>query len=382
MNLSIFFEPLPEEHFGQVTNPKTVGAYLAPFLHSFPDWRSAEVVLIGLPEYRGSVDATNLTYEGPNRIRKELYRLIKGTGQWLVMDLGNLLPGIHLEDTYLRLKEVVEMVVDAGKFPILIGGSHDLSYGQFLGYEHLSKNVNLTVIDSQLDVAIEDEALPEANHLQRILLHEPNYLFGVSHLAHQAYLTDASMLNVLEKLHFELFRIGQVRQQMKDMEPVLRQADLISFDVSAIRHQDAPGQLQANPFGLTGEEACQLCWYAGQNDQLSSIGFYGYRPELDHRALTATTMATMVWYTIEGFYQRQGTLDFQSNHFLKFAVGFHDNPHKMLFYKNRHTEKWWMQVDDLSGQRPPLIVPCSYQDYLTAADGEVPNRWILMQTRI
>jgi arginase family enzyme len=306
---------------------------------------------------------------------------MKGTGSWLVMDLGNLLPGIHLEDTYLRLKEVVEMLVEAGVFPILLGGSHDLTYGQYLGYEHLAKTVNLVMVDSQLDMEGTPDATPDQSHLHRILLHDPNYLFGFSHMGHQSYLTQPSALGALEKLHCELFRVGQVRQNMQEMEPILRQADLISFDVAAIKHQDAPGQQQANPFGLTGEEACQLCWYAGQSDQLSSLGFYGYRPEFDFRSLTATTLATMVWYSIEGFYQRQGTLDFQSNQFIKFAVGFHDNPNKMYFFKNRHTEKWWMQVDDLSGQRPPLFVPCSYQDYLTAADGEVPNRWILMQAR-
>ncbi|ALI99263.1 formimidoylglutamase [Rufibacter tibetensis] len=381
MNLSIFFEPLPEDQFGYPENPKSVGGYLAPFVHSFPDWRSAEVVLIGLPEYRGTTGATDLTYQGPNKIRQELYRLLKGTGPWLVMDLGNLLPGISLEDTYLRLKEVIEILVDAGKFPILLGGSHDLTYGQFLGYEHLSETVHLVMVDSQLDMADVEGTTPDQNHLHRILLHDPNYLSGFSHLAHQTYLTDNSTLAALEKLHFELFRVGQVRQQMQEMEPIIRQANLISFDVSAIRFQDAPGQEQANPFGLTGEEACQLCWYAGQNNQLSSFGLYGYRPEFDHRNLTATTLATMVWYTIEGFYQRQNNLDFHSNQFLKFSVGFHDNPNKMLFYKNRQTEKWWMQVDDLSGQKPPLIVPCSYQDYLTAADGEVPNRWILIQGR-
>ncbi|WP_192822986.1 formimidoylglutamase [Rufibacter sp. LB8] len=382
MNLSIFFEPLPEDTFGYPTHPASVGSYIAPFIHSFPDWRAAEVVLLGLPEYRGAANSTEATFQGPNLIRKELYRLMKGTGSWLAMDLGNLLPGIAVEDTYLRLKEVVETLVDAGKFPILLGGSHDLSYGQFLGYEHLAKTVNLVMVDSQLDLQESPDAAPEDSHLHRVLLHEPNYLFSFSHLGHQTYFTDNNTVAALEKLHFELFRIGQVRQNLKDMEPVLRQADLLSFDVSAIRHQDAPGQLHANPFGLTGEEACQLCWYAGQNETLSSFGLYGYRPEFDNRSLTATTLATMVWYVLEGFYHRQKNLDFHSNQFLRFSVGFHDNPNKMLFYKHRQTEKWWMQVDDLAGQRPPLLVPCTYQDYLMAADGEVPHRWILTQSRM
>ncbi len=381
MNLPIFFEALPETPFGQADHPKTVGGYLAAFIHTFPDWRAADVVLIGLPEYRGSNAAPDVAYHGPNLIREQLYRLMKGTGAWLVMDLGNLLPGISLEDTYLRLKEVLEIVITDGKFPILLGGSHDLTYGQFLGYEHLTAAAHLLVIDSCLDLRDAEETLPEEGHLHRVLLHEPNYLSGFSLLGYQSYLTDASVLSTLEKLHFDLFRIGHVRQELQEMEPVIRQADLMSIDVAAIRHQDAPGQVHANPFGLTGEEACQLSWYAGQSDKLSSLGFYGYRPEHDLRSLTATTLATMVWYAIEGFYHRQRTLDFQSSHFLRFSVSFYDNPDKMIFYKNRHTEKWWMQVDDLAGHRAPLIIPCSYQDYLTAADGDVPNRWIIAQAK-
>lgn len=382
MNLSIFFEPLPEETFGYAGHPKSVGDYLAPFIHTFPDWRAADVVLIGLPTYFGTEGATQATFQSPNKIRQELYQLMKGSGHWLVMDLGNLLPGIQPDDTYLRLKEVVEILVDAGKFPILLGGSHDLTYGQFLGYEHLAKTVNLVIVDSQLDVQENPDAVPDQSYLHRILLHEPNYLFSMSHLGYQAYLTDNHTLATLEKLHVELHRLGQVRQNLKEMEPVVRQADLFSFDVAAIRHQDAPGQQHANPFGLTGEEACQLAWYAGQSEQLSSFGIYGYRPEFDIRNLTAVTLATMAWYAIEGFYQRQRNLDFQSSHFLRFSVGFHDNPNKMIFYKNRQNDKWWMEVEDFSGQRPPLMVPCSYQDYLTAADGEVPDRWILTQSRM
>lgn len=381
MNLSIFFEPLPEDTFGYAPDAKSVGGYIAPFIHSFPDWKSADVVLIGLPEYRGAKDATETTFQGPNLIREQLYRLKKGTGSWLLMDLGNLLPGISLEDTYLRLKEVIAILVEAGKFPLLLGGSHDLTYGQFLGYEHLTKAMNVVMIDSQLDLNESTDCPPEEGHLHRILLHEPNYLFGFSQLGYQRYLVDPEALMALEKLSFEIFRVGQIHQQLPEMEPIVRQADLLSFDIAALKHQDAPGQRAANPFGLTGEEACQLCWYAGQSAQLSSLGLYGYRPELDTRSLTAVTIATMAWYAVEGFYQRPRSMDFQSNHFLKFAVGFHDNPYKMVFYKNRHTEKWWMQVENLSQEGEHIIVPCSYQDYLTAADGEVPHRWILMQAR-
>ena len=41
------------------------------------------------------------------------------------------------------------------------------------------------------------------------------------------------------------------------MEPVIRQTNLLSFDVCAIKHSDAPANGES-PNGLTGEEACTL----------------------------------------------------------------------------------------------------------------------------
>jgi len=167
------------------------------------------------------------------------------------------------------------------------------------------------------------------------------------------------------------------------MEPVVRVADLLTFDISAIRHQDALGYEPANPFGLTGEEVCQLCWYAGLNDTLTSLGIYEYQPELDERNLTAMTIATMIWYFIEGFYHRKNELDFSSRQFTRYAVPFHDNPDRMIFYKSKQSEKWWLEVEPLStGDKGSRVIPCSYEDYLQATKGEVPNRWILTQARI
>jgi hypothetical protein len=157
---------------------------------------------------------------------------------------------------------------------------------------------------------------------------------------------------------------------------------MISFDIRALKHNDAPGYEPANPFGLTGEEACQLCWYAGLNDSLSSFGIYEYNPALDVRQVTASTMAVMLWYFVEGYYHRKNETDFTSNKFLKYAIGFHDNPNKMVFYKSKVSDKWWMEVEPMRPEKQPKIIPCSYEDYLLAAKGEIPNRWILTQSRL
>ena len=66
-----------------------------------------------------------------------------------------------------------------------------------------------------------------------------------------------------EKLHFDSHRLGIIRSNSSEMEPVLRNTNLFAMDMSAVRYADAPGCANASPNGLNGEDACQLAYYAG-----------------------------------------------------------------------------------------------------------------------
>lgn len=108
---------------------------------------------------------------------------------------------------------------------------------------------------------MEDKEAPaNQQHVQKMLMHQPNYLFNYSHLAYQTYLVNPQAIATLEKLYFEAHRIGALRHDIKEMEPVIRQADIMSFDLSAIKSSDFPATAQAQPFGLTGKK---LANYAG-----------------------------------------------------------------------------------------------------------------------
>jgi formiminoglutamase len=381
MNLSIFFEPLRDFLEDYALDHKSVGSAISPFRDKFPEWAGADLALIGLNEYRGA-GQESASLHPANEVRKKLYALKKSSRPYKIVDLGNLMPGITLEESYLRLKEIVENLLQANTLPVIIGGSHDLDYGQFLAYENLEKAINLVTIDSRIDMLVGPDIPANQQHLHQILMHEPNFLFSLSQVAYQSYLVEPEVMAALEKLHFETVRIGEIHQDITAAEPVIRHADLLSFDINAIHALAAPRATGGNPFGLSGEQACQLCWYAGLNDQLSSLGLYEYYPEQDPQGLTAMTIAVMVWYFFEGFYHRKQETDFSSKKFIKYAIGFHDNPHKMVFYKSKSSDKWWMEVEGMGTEKQVKIVPCSYEDYLLAAGGEVPNRWILTQGRM
>ncbi len=289
-------------------------------------------------------------------------------------------------------------------FPLLVGGSHDLDYGQYLAYENLDRLVNLLSVDAYIDIQTRPEQSGERtrsqNHLHYILTHEKNYLLNYSHVAYQSYLVDRQAPALLERFYFDTYRLGQANQDISTLEPVARNADMLSFDISAIKSADAPGNVRAQPFGLTGQEACQLCWYAGHSERLSSAGFFEYNPqEDDARQTTASVVATMVWYLIEGFYHRTYEEDFDSHDFVKYLVPMGSIPEQITFYKAKRSEKWWMEVPrmdmprmdmprmdmSIADQSSPAtellklrrgIVPCDPADYHRAVQGDLPDRWI------
>ena len=379
MDLTILFTPVDESIYHDISSPTSFYKNIRVFADKMPDFRDANIAIFGVKEDRGTLSNKG-SAEGPDEVRKKLYNLKRGTGSYKIVDLGNLNAGIDLDETYVRISEVCRMLLEKNVLPLIIGGTHDLDYGQYCGYESLEKLVSFLNVDALLDLEDKKEAGPSRQHVHKVLLHEPNYLFSYTHLAYQTYLIDPLSVSILEKLYFEAFRIGQLRTNIQEIEPTIRNADMISFDMTAIRSSDAPGNGNAQPFGLTGEEACQICWYAGLNEKLSSIGFYEYNPSFDdvHKK-TASVIATMIWYFIEGYYHRKNESNFKSNDFVKYTVSMPVDPETIQFYKSKFSEKWWMEVPYPNGKERYArnsIVPCSYNDYQTAVKGEIPDRYI------
>lgn len=379
MDLTILFSPVDESIYHDISSPTSFYKNIRVFADKMPDFRDANIAIFGVKEDRGTLSNKGAA-QGPDEVRKKLYNLKRGTGSYKIVDLGNLNAGIDLDETYVRVSEVCRMLLEKNVLPVIIGGTHDLDYGQYCSYETLEKLVSFLNVDALLDLEDKKEAGPSRQHVHKVLLHEPNYLFSYTHLAYQTYLIDPLSVSILEKLYFEAFRIGQLRTNIQEIEPTIRNADMISFDITAIRSSDAPGNGNAQPFGLTGEEACQICWYAGLNEKLSSMGFYEYNPSFDdvHKK-TASVIATMIWYFVEGYYHRKNESNFKSNDFIKYTVSMPVDPETIQFYKSKFSEKWWMEVPYPNGKERYArnsIVPCSYNDYQTAVKGEIPDRYI------
>src|SRR5690606_26987739 len=130
MDLTILFSPVDESVYSGVTSNASFYRSISVFAERMPDYRDAHIALIGLVDNRGSGIGKGIA-TAADEVRRKLYNLKRGTGSYRVVDLGNLNPGIDLDETYVRISEVCRMLLESNVLPVLIGGSHDMDYGQY-----------------------------------------------------------------------------------------------------------------------------------------------------------------------------------------------------------------------------------------------------------
>jgi len=386
MSLADFFSPvntekiIPEKGF----YTSHLGMKIKMYETEFPELTSGEydIAIVGVCDDRGSVNNQGCGL-GPDYIREKLYGLNEGSFKSKIVDLGNIIAGHKLSDTYIALKTVVTELIKIDILPVIIGGSQDLTYAQYMGYEDLEQKVDLLVIDSHFDMdEIEENESIETNsisYLNKIFLHQPNYLFNFSNLGYQTYFVNQDSLRVMDKLFFDVQRLGEISGAVHLAEPSIRNANMLSFDISSIRSSDAMANIDASPNGFYGEEACQLCRYAGYSDKLSSIGFYEFNPAYDQNGQTAMLLSQMIWCFLDGFYNRKKDIPMNpKSEYILYKTSLQDNGHELVFVKSKKTDRWWMQVPYPSGgskNERSHFVPCLYEDYQLAVSGEMPDLW-------
>ncbi|HEV3250033.1 MAG TPA: formimidoylglutamase [Puia sp.] len=348
-----------------------IGKQITVYEEEFPDLSQAEIVLIGCDEQRGAGKSNN-RFHAPDAIREQFYQLFSWQGDLKIADAGNVKSGALLSDTYAALKMVLMELMEIAETVVILGGSHDLTLAQYNSYGGKKKVIEATCVDALIDLNI-DSLLRADNFLMEMLTDEPNYIRHYNHIGFQSYYVHPHMLETMDKLRFDCFRTGNVKENIEEMEPVIRNSNLFSFDISAISNSYAPAN-SVSPNGFNGEEACTLMRYAGLSPNVNTIGIYGYQPEQDRDNLTAKQISHMLWYFMEGKSRgkKEAKLG-EKESFLEFHTAFAEV--QTTFLQSKKTNRWWMQLPDKK------FIACSFKDYLMASTNEIPERWLRAQER-
>lgn len=347
-----------------------LGRHINAFEEEFPDISTVDMVLVGCGEMRGEGGVNNT--DGPNAIRSEFYKLFHWHKNVTVADIGNVKVGASIQDSYAALKTVVSELIEQGKRVVILGGSHDVTLAQYAAYTHLEKIIEATCVDARIDLNM-DSVLPSDNFLMEMLTGVPNFIRHYNHLGFQSYFVHPHMLEVIDSLRFDCFRVGKIKENIEEMEPPIRNSHLFSFDIAAIQNAHAPAN-RLTPNGFTGEEACTLMQYAGMSQNVSSIGIYGFNSDLDEHSLTAKQISHLLWYIMDGIHKgkQESALEERDN-FFEFTMAFAEV--ETVFLQSKKTGRWWMQINN------DKFVACSKLDYLIACNNEMPERWLRAMER-
>ncbi len=347
-------------------NYTTIGDTVTFFNNDPGELFGADLIIVGCNEIRGGeIDCIN---QAPDQIRKELYTLFNCFGEIKITDLGNIKTGKNIEDTYAAVKIVLKEIIPLNKQVIFLGGTNDLMLPQYKAFEELKTFIEVTCVDALINYLPADYDSANLGYLMKMLMAENNHIKHYNHIGFQSYFVHPKLLESMNRLRFDCFRLGVAKEHLNEMEPVIRNSQLFGFDISAIQNTFAPAN-KLTPNGFNGEEACTLMQFAGMSAVNNITGIYDYYVDQDRDYITAKQIAQMLWYFMNGkFNHRNEAAVAESNKFNEFRLIFADI--ETTFLQNKFSGAWWVQLPDGN------YMPCSYTDYQKACNNEIPERWL------
>jgi arginase family enzyme len=343
---------------------------------SLPSIKKAGFAILGVLENRNDVDfiGHEISYDA---FRKALYGLYPGNWNHDIVDLGDIEKGATVEDTYFAVRTVVEALLKKNVIPILLGGSQDVAYAHYRAYDTLGNMVNMVNVDTNFDLGDADKPISNKSYVGKIIVDKPYNLFNYSAIGYQSYYNSPAEIGLMEKLYFDAYRLGEVTADITVVEPIMRDADIVMVDVSAIKSSELSYKNNKSPNGFDGREICAITRYAGISNRVSSFGVYELKDYKDAES-GAMLVAQMIWYFIEGVNFRIADEDFSNdNEYTTYKVPIGDEV--LVFKKSIKTGRWWIELPFISNVNNKLkrrtLLPCTYGEYLSATNQEIPERW-------
>lgn len=342
-----------------------------------PDLKNVKFAILGIKENRADISfiGEDLSFD---RYRKALYSLYPGNWNYKIIDLGDIEKGETPEDTRFAAKEVIAALLDKKIVPLILGGSQDLAYAQYRAYDKRGDMVNVVNIDNRFDLGNAELPISNKSYVGKMVVDQPYNLFNYSVLGYQSFFNAPQEIALMEKLFFDAYRLGVVSADITVVEPILRDADMVTLDVTAIKSAELSYKNNESPNGFDGREICAISRYAGISNSVKSFGVFELSDSIESKS-GAMLVAQIVWYFIEGVNFRVEDEDFENERlFTSYKVPVEDEV--LEFRKSNKTERWWIVLPFISNVNNKLksrtLLPCTYGEYLGACNQEIPDRWL------
>ncbi len=344
--------------------------------NGIPNLNTITIAIIGVFDNRNDINYVGENYN-LNEIRLKLYNLFPGNWHLSIADLGDIQNGNTVEDTYFAVKETTNTLIQNNIIPLIIGGSQDITYAYYRAYDNLLPMVNIANVDCNFDLGDTTKPIKNNNFLGKIILEQPYNLFNYTTIGYQSYFNAQEEIDLMDKLYFEAYRLGDINANIKHVEPLMRDANIVTVDLKSIKSAELSDKQKYSPNGFSGNEICAISRYAGISNKVSAFGIHEYKPS-NNDDETAMLVAQIIWYFIEGVnYRIEDDKFTNDDDYQKYIVLVDEQ--ELIFYKSKKTGRWWVEISFLKNINNKLkkhtLLPCTHQDYIDATNNNIPKRW-------
>lgn len=355
--LKEFFQPLSTK---LVSNISKSDFYLenkcSKHIHSFPELSPGTLAFFGYDE---SADL----------IRKSFYQLSDQFSDIEIADLGNLKIKPNDKNTLAGYQELFHAMIELGVQPVCVGMDH-LILIAFL--KVLSEN-------SAPDVCLITQKLSQPDKLMLYLENEQKQkLFHLSLLGHQAHYNTESDYQFFDDMFTDSLRLGTLQSNLQTAEPLIRESDLLAFDLNTLRYSDFQTAAYNGPNGLYNEEACKLMRFSGLANKKIPLFIHGMNPE-KARTQDINLVSQLLWYFLDGAQNRYADFPDEKNEEFKLIRCPVENMPiaEIKFIQSLKSERIWMEIplELIDKPRDSKWIGCSETELEIASVGEVPEKW-------
>lgn len=254
------------------------------------------VALLGLPDDTG----VKLNHGrpgargGPKAFRAALARYgVARPGLPRVFDAGDVRSGRSFEDTHRRVTAATTALLDAGLFPVAIGGGHDLTFPFVRAVAAKHPRLSVLYFDPHLDVReTRGSGMPFRKLVEECgvrALHLHGFRPHVNSREHLAWFRANG-----GKIHPDSAKVALPRARHL----------AVSFDLDVLDATHAPGVSALNPSGWSVRKAGTWVHACGADPRVRCFDFMELNPRFDPGGQTARIAAHLFLTFLAGFARR------------------------------------------------------------------------------
>src|SRR3954465_1960913 len=280
------------------------------FIKSYPNFEESQVVLYGMP-MDWTVSFRPGSRFGPARIREvsvglEEYSfyLDRELGEVKYFDAGDIpLPFGNAQRSLDMIEEFVDQILEAGKFPLGMGGEHLVSWPVMKSVYKKYPDLAIIHSDAHTDLReqYEGEPLSHSTPIRKIAEHigpKNVYSFGIRSGMKEEF--DWAKENGMHISKFE------VLEPLKEVLPTLEGRPVyVTIDIDVLDPAHAPGTGTVDCGGITSKELlASIHAIAGSDVNVIGADLVEVAPIYDNSEQTANTASKLIREMILGWVQK------------------------------------------------------------------------------